>query len=256
MVKCIDYFLRGDNGEEMEGIIRILLRCAAGILLGLIMGNGAVWFFNKIPGRWLCNYDEEPDEELLNPTVQRVRSTPWKYLFTALFACIGIWLFRSNVHYAFAAMCLCWVLLEMAIADIKYMIVPDQLIFLTMAVAVGFIPFHERGPLDCALGAAVGLGVMMLMVLIGWILYRKNTIGGGDIKLMTALGLVLGSDGIITVFLLSTLLSAMHFVYLLMRKRVKITDKKPMVPYIAVSAGIYVVLLQEMGYNILIAFNL
>lgn len=240
----------------MEVIIRILLRCAVAVVLGVIMGNGAVYFFNRIPGKWLCNYDEEPDEELLHPTVQRVRSTPWKYLLTALFACIGIWLFRGNVHYAFAAMCLCWVLTEMAIADIKYRIVPDQLIFLTMAVAIGFIPFHERGPLDCVLGAAVGLGIMMLMSAIGWILYRKNTIGGGDIKLMAALGLVIGSDGIVAVFILSTLLSALHFVYLLIRKRIKITDKMPMVPYIALSAGIYVVLLREMSYNILIAFNL
>jgi len=238
----------------VEIVMRILARSALGIFLGVIMGNGAVWFFNRIPGKWLCNYDEEPDAELLNPTMQRVRSTPWKYVLTALFSCIGIWLFRGNVHYAFASMCLCWVLTELAMADIKYRIVPDQLVFLIMAVAVGFIPFHENGPFECIMGAAAGLGVMLLMVLIGWILYRKNTIGGGDIKLMTALGVSLGAGGIFTVFILSTLISAAHFVYLLARKRIKINDKMPMVPYIAVSAGIYVVLLREMSYNILIMF--
>ena len=95
---------------------------------------------------------------------------------------------------------------------------------------------------------------MVCMGLAGKLIYRKATLGGGDIKLFGALGLCTGVDGILVIFVLTTLLSAAHLAYLLARKRVKLTDQQPMVPYIAVSAGIYVVLLHEISYNIMMVF--
>ena len=76
----------------MNELIRELIICLAAIGAGVILGNGAVYFFNRIPGKWLCDYGQEPDEELLHPTRQRLRSTPWKYVFTGMFIVIGIWL--------------------------------------------------------------------------------------------------------------------------------------------------------------------
>lgn len=241
---------------DVDGIMELLwllAKCGAAIFCGVIMGNGAVWFFNRMPGKWLCDYGEEPDEELLHPTVQRVQSTPWKYVFTALFIVIGIWLFLDNPAYGLAAMAACWLLLEMSIADIKYRIVPDQLVMLLVVTGIGFIPFHPGGPLSCLWGALAGFGVMSLVALLGGLIYRKNTLGGGDIKLFGALGLAAGLDGILFIFVLTTLLSGGHMGWLLLRRRAKLTDHRPMVPYIAVSAGIYLVLLHEIRYNILIS---
>lgn len=45
------------------------------------------------------------------------------------------------------SMITCWILTEMAIADARYMIVPDQLVILLMVAAVGFVPYHDRRPL-------------------------------------------------------------------------------------------------------------
>ena len=71
-------------------LIVTLIICGAAIGAGVILGNGAVYFFNRMPGKWLCDYDEEPSQELLHPTCQRVKSTPWKYVFTGFFVVIGI----------------------------------------------------------------------------------------------------------------------------------------------------------------------
>ena len=71
--------------------------------------------------------------------------------------------------------------------------------------------------------------------------------GGGDIKLFFALGLILGVGGILIVFAMTALLSSGHFVLLLARKKLKRTDTVPMVPYIAASAGIYLVFLWGYG---------
>lgn len=241
--------------------ISILVTCAGAIIAGVLLGNSAVYFFNRLPGQWLCDYGEEPDEELLHPTRQRLVSTPWKYVFSGLFVVVGIFLALKSIPYAAASLALIWLLLLMSVADIKYRIVPDQLVLLVVVCGFGFIPFHGSGgmnesmavPMAGLWGGLIGCGVMLVIGLIGKLIFSKDTLGGGDIKLFGALGLCTGVDGIITIFVLTTLLSAAHLMYLLIRKRIKMTDQLPMVPYIALSAGIYVVLFHEISYNIMIA---
>ena len=106
-------------------LIVTLIICGVAIVLGILLGNGAVYFFNRIPGKWLCDYGQEPSEELLHPTCQRIKSTPWKYVFTGAFIVIGIKLGLEDLLFAIPALAAIWLLLEMSIADIKYMIVPD-----------------------------------------------------------------------------------------------------------------------------------
>lgn len=233
-------------------LIVTLIICGAAIGAGVVLGNGAVYFFNRMPGKWLCEYDEEPSQELLHPTCQRVKSTPWKYVFTGFFVVIGITLGLQNPLYAFPALIAIWLLLEMSIADIKYMIVPDQLIMLLVLTGLGFIRHHAFGVMDCLLGAAVGFGVLLIIALISKIFYKEPAVGGADIKLFAALGLALGTDGIIAVFVISTFLSAGHFIWMMVKKGAKLTDERPMVPYIAAAATIYLVILHEMSYNIIV----
>ena len=87
-------------GEE---VLKTLIICGAAVVAGVLAGNGAVYFFNKMPGTWLVDYGEEPDEELLHPTVQRVKSTPWKYLFTGFFIVIGIKMAMEDPMFAVPA---------------------------------------------------------------------------------------------------------------------------------------------------------
>ena len=229
-----------------------LIICGAAIAARILLGNSAVYFFNKMPGKWLCDYGQAPDEELMHPTHQRVKSTPWKYVFSGLFIAAGIKMGLENPLYALPALAALWLLLEMSIADIKYMIVPDQLIMLLVITGLGFIPHHAFGVMDCLVGAAIGFGIMVLIAVIGRLVYKKAAVGGADIKLFGALGLCLGTDGIIAVFILSTFLSAGHFLWLLIRRKIRLSGERPMVPYIAAAATIYLVILHEMSYNIVV----
>ena len=229
-----------------------LIICGAAIAAGILLGNSAVYLFNKMPGKWLCDYGQEPEEELMHPTHQRVKSTPWKYVFSGLFIAAGIKMGLENPLYALPALAALWLLLEMSIADIKYMIVPDQLIMLLVITGLGFIPHHAFGVMDCLVGAAIGFGIMVLIAVIGRLVYKKAAVGGADIKLFGALGLCLGTDGIIAVFILSTFLSAGHFLWLLIRRKIRLSGERPMVPYIAAAATIYLVILHEMSYNIVV----
>lgn len=231
------------------GYLRVILICVAAIAAGIVLGNGAVYFFNKMPGIWLTDYGQTPSEELLHPTKQRIRSTPWKYVFTGFFIAIGIYLGVDNLSYAIPALAAIWLLVEMSAADIKYMIVPDQLIILLAATGIGFIPHHEGGPLSGIWGALLGFGVVGLIAILGRLIYRRTAVGGGDIKLFGALGLACGIDGVIFVFIVSTFLSAGHFVWQIIRKKAKAGDERPMVPYIAAATILYMVFFHNLLYN-------
>ena len=231
--------------------VRVIVTCGAAIGAGVILGNAAVVFFNRMPGKWLCEYGKEPDEELAHPTRQRLNSWPWKYFFSCLFVMAAVKMAMEDPGYALIAAIACWLLTEMAIADAKYMIVPDQLVILLTVAAVGFVPYHDRGPFEGVFGGLIGFGVMLAIGVLSKIIYRRQGLGGGDIKLFGALGLCLGVDGILAVFVLSTFICALHLAWLLITKKIKPRQQRPLIPYIAVSATIYLVILRSMGYNIL-----
>ena len=219
-----------------------IMKLLAALLAAIFAGNGAVYFFNKMPAQWFCDYGERPTEEMMDPYTQRVKSYPWKYIFTMLFVILNIKMVMDDWQFAVAGLCAIWLLLEMAIADIKYRIIPDQLILLLTVCAVGFIPYLGSWK-ACFMGAAIGFGIMGATALLGKLAYKRETLGGGDIKLFTSLGLMTGPVGMICVILLTTFLSAGHMVYLLSTKKIKKTDTVPMVPYIAIAATTYLVFL-------------
>lgn len=234
---------------NMNPHLSMIIVCGLFLFIGVILGNGAVWVFNRIPGKWLVDYGKEPDEELLHPTCQRVKSTPWKYVFTGFFIVVGIKMGLDNPFYAFAAVFATWILLEMSIADIKYMIVPDQFVLLLLICGLGIIPQLDGGVKDSLIGAAIGLALTASVALAGRLVYRKCAVGGADIKLFTTLGLLTGVEGIIFIFVVSTFASAGHFAWLLFRRKAKRTDERPMVPYIAAAAVLYMVIFREILYN-------
>ena len=73
--------------------------------------------------------------------------------------------------YALIALITCWILAEMAIADIKYGIVPDQFIILLMVAAAGFVPHHHGGEFSGIWGGLIGFGIMLFLGITGKLIY-------------------------------------------------------------------------------------
>lgn len=223
--------------------LELLIVCVAVILAGIALGNAAVYLFNRMPTQWFCDYDQNKVAEIPDfPYTQRIKSYPWKFIFSMFFISMGIYLAVRDPWFAAAALLLMWLMVELSIGDVLYKIIPDQLLILISVTALGFLKYNQ-GWQDMAAGAAIGFGITGLTALMGKLAYGRETLGGGDIKLFTALGLVLGMGGILAVFLLSTLFSAGHFVILLAEKKIKMHDSRPMAPYIAAAVFVYVTFL-------------
>ena len=217
----------------------IIIKVAASIVLGILAGFAAVYIFNKMPAGWLCDYGEKPGPELTDPHIQRVKGYPWRWIYAAGFACLLVRLSFCDIQFAAAGLFACWAMLIIGLADLKYMVIPDQFVIMLALSAFGFIPFHSSvwQPL---LGAIVGGGAMLAVAGIGSLIFHKEVMGFGDVKLFASLGLVLGLKGTVAVLLGASLASGIAAAAGLASGRYRRNDERPLGPYICCCGFLYI----------------
>ena len=203
---------------------------AACVLFGILL----TWLYYKviniIPAKWLCDYNETPSPELLSgKRVSYLRSGIIMSAVTA--ACLVICRLQFNkgydIYFVMFAMIII-VALMIAICDIKYLIIPDQftiaLAVLGLAVSIydiirgyGILHVTWWSPLA---GAAMGAAVMLLIDLIGKLIYKKEGMGFGDVKLFAAVGMITGFPGTILAFIISLLSATICFCVIMVVSRI------------------------------------
>ena len=226
----------------MNSIIIMVIKIVIAVIAGVLAGHSVVYLFNRLPAEWLCDYGEEPSEELKHPTMQRIKGYPWKLTLSGMFICIAIHLVIFDWQYCTAAMVYSWSLAMIFAAEKKYGIVPDQFVLLTAASAIGFIPFFDSF-MEHIYGMAAGAGVMLLSALLGKLLFKKETLGFGDVKLFAAIGLATGLKGTVSILVMSSLAAAAAFSVQMIRKKIKSDDMMPLGPYFCGAGIFYVVII-------------
>ncbi|HZK87935.1 MAG TPA: A24 family peptidase [Anaerovoracaceae bacterium] len=236
---------------EINNMAVDILIIAISIIVGFLAGYFAVYAFNKFPGGWFCDYgestikDDEDDEKFIIREGKRVRSYPWKPALAMIFTVICIKLGIEDWQFAIPAIIAIWVLVEIIIADRLYMIIPDQFIILLAVTGFGFIPFYDNF-LTPVWGALLGLAPMILIYLIGKLLFRKEIMGFGDVKLMTAIGFLLGPIGVLFTFIIGFISSGAFFGIALLMKKVKLKDEEPLGPFLGIAAILYLVFYKDL----------
>ena len=170
-----------------------LIWTAACVLIGFLLTWAAFYIINKIPAAWLCDYNETPSEELLSGKRVNYKSAGIILSFVSA-ACLVFCRLQFNKGFDIYFIVLSLIImlaLMIAVCDIKYTIIPDQF---TAAVGVlgiiisvydlvrGFGILHTAWWSPLA-GAAIGAGTMMFIDFIGMIIYKKDGMGFGDVKL-------------------------------------------------------------------------
>lgn len=220
-------------------MVFIIIKLAASIVLGLLAGFAAIYIFNKMPAAWLCDYGEKPSQELADPHIQRVKGFPWRWVYAAGFICLLVRLSFFDMQFAAAGLFACWALLIVGLADLKYMIIPDQFVIMLALSAFGFIPYHSS-VWEPLMGALVGGGVMLMTGVLGGAAFRKEVMGFGDVKLFASLGLALGWKGAVFVLVAASLHSGIAAAIGMARKRYKKDDAMPLGPYICGWGAFYI----------------
>ncbi|MBR6253240.1 MAG: prepilin peptidase [Clostridia bacterium] len=140
-----------------------------------------------------------------------------------------------------------------AFTDVKRCIIPDELNLIGFIVGIiyacikTFINSSEG--FDLILGGFVGFGIFALILLFSLIVFRKEGMGGGDIKLMGVLGLFFGFKSIIQIFILSFLFASVISIFLLVTRIKKKTDYIAFGPFIVLATYITMFISGAYTYN-------
>jgi len=249
----------------MEYSAALIARIVTAAVLAILFGNGSVVAFNRIKPQWFEDWDETAPKDAPRKILpiklveadadgrQRLPSSPWKYAFTGYFAITGLYLAirGGGLFFEISVLCVLFIVLEMAISDQLYRVVPDEFSIMLAIAAAAFVEYHEKW-WEPAAGAALGLGISVAVLLLGMLLFKTGSIGGADIKFFTCMGLITGRTGIVIIYILTTLLFAVHSAVLIATHRSTIKDRNPMLPAACAATTIYFLFLWNIGDMLLL----
>ena len=127
-------------------------------------------------------------------------------------------------------------LLVASVVDLEHQIIPDEISF--GGLAVGLIlssVFPEiyqeaiwwKGLIQALIGALLGGGMIYVTGMIGDFVFKKESMGGGDVKLLAMLGAFLGWKNAILIFLLAPILALPLGLFLKFARRVHVISYGP-----------------------------
>jgi leader peptidase (prepilin peptidase)/N-methyltransferase len=147
-------------------------------------------------------------------------------------------------------------LICVVIIDYKYQIIPNRLNLTMFEIGLIFSFIYGMSDvavtIDALLGMLVGGGIFLLITLLGSLVYGKEAMGLGDVKLMGALGLYFGLANIIAISLMSFLIGAILSIFLLVTRIKKIDEYIPFGPFIVIAAFISIFVPFEVVLNALL----
>ena len=247
----------------------LIIKIAASILIGFFAGPAAVYVFNHMPASWLCEYGEDPAKDpRLAAGERRIKENPWRWVYSVGFICLclrlslfeyeegGLLSVQPEVttmttQLAAAGLIACWILLVIALADLKFMIIPDQFVLLLALSSIGFAPLWRsdtsgwenlNGFWQPLFGMVIGGGFMLLCAIAGRLIFRQDAFGFGDVKLCAAMGLVLGINGTVAAVAAAVIISGFVAAAGLASGRYRRGDRKPLGPYLCGCAMAYILI--------------
>lgn len=205
------------------------------VIMGFALTALGYLMLNKIPASWLCDYNETPSEELLS-------GKRFSYLRSgipislAMSVCLVLCRLQFNKGFDIYFILLSLIVFTcvmIAVSDFKYQIIPDQFTIaigvLALAVSVydlvrgyNILHFAWWSPLA---GAGIGAAVMLLIDFIGMLVYHRDGMGFGDVKLFFAVGILTGFPGTIYAFIISVITATVCFIAIIIVSKI-INGKK------------------------------
>ena len=126
-------------------------------------------------------------------------------------------------------------LYSISIIDYKYYIIPLELSFFTLLALLPNIILSTNS-LFYIYGFLIGLGYLLFIYTITWIVTKKEPLGLGDIQLIALLGLWLGPLKILITIFLSACIGIFYWIILYFVKGYKKNRKLPFGTFLSLSA--------------------
>lgn len=130
---------------------------------------------------------------------------------------------------------LCSILIIVTFIDIEFQIIPNELVLIGAIVGIILILIEISVHwMDAIIGMFIGGGIYLIVAILSQFLLKKEGMGGGDIKLMAMIGLMIGWKLTIISILLSVYIGGLIGGLLLLLRIKKRGDVIPYGPFIAI----------------------
>jgi leader peptidase (prepilin peptidase)/N-methyltransferase len=119
--------------------------------------------------------------------------------------------------------------------DYKMQIIPNRLTLLIFEAGLIFTFINGMSNINIAInmfeGLIAGCLIFLIITVVGGLIFGKETMGFGDVKMMAALGLFFGIQGVIAISILSFLIAALFSIILMIVQKIKHRDIIEYIPF-------------------------
>ncbi len=127
-----------------------------------------------------------------------------------------------------------------SVIDIKHYIIPDRISLGLITIGIMFSYFLPIGIKNSVIGALFGFAILYIIALFGKLAFKKDAMGGGDIKLLSGIGAFLGIKGVFFTLLLSSFLGSLIGLLLIAAHKKDMASRLPFGPYLSAAAICYI----------------
>ncbi len=167
------------------------------------------------------------------PLVELLNTAGYLYFFSYL-----------GLHWSFAVWAaMVSALLVIFFIDLDHQIIPDSITLpgMVLGLAASFLP-GGIGIIHALIGLVVGGGSLYVIAVVGELLFKKEAMGGGDIKMAGMLGAFLGWQKVLLVFITSAAIGlVVSIVVMAFSSKVRETRMIPFGPFLALAALVAII---------------
>lgn len=124
------------------------------------------------------------------------------------------------------------ILIIISFVDLRHKIIPDFMVAIALVIGIIFSFIIKAPFMDTILGMIFGGGILLLLALV------PNAMGGGDIKLMFAIGAYLGLNKTLWALILAFIMSSIISIGLILFKIKGTKDYIPFGPFLSLGSFI------------------
>lgn len=164
----------------------------------------------------------------------------FKYTIILLIIFEAIMYFLDNSYMSYIYAILVAVLMIVFSIDYRFQLIPDEAH--VMIALLGMINLFANINLwySYLIGAVIGGGIFYALSILAVVIFKKEGMGFGDVKLMAALGFLFGIKNILVITLVSFFLGAIIGGLLLIINRKKVDSYMPFGPFIVIATIIII----------------
>ena len=223
------------------------------IFLSIILGQLVAFFNKKLPPVVAEEITYKEFFKDLKQNYKKDFKIDFKYsIILIVLNCLLVFL-NKPIYLIYIYSILIATLLIAFSVDFRFSLIPDECHIIIVLLSIVNMIFNLNNWYLYLLGGLAGGAVFYGISMLGYLIYKKEGMGFGDVKLMAALGLLFGLKNILIISLLSLFIGAIVGGIFLIIKRKEKESYIPFGPFIVISTivGVYL----NLDYVLKLYFN-